>query len=82
MSFRTSLLAFATAALRGKLRPSDIRTETEAQIRRVQNAGIVVTHLDTHKHTHIFPAVSGPLLEAAHNANVGAVRNPFEQPGR
>ena len=77
-SLRPSLSTFAAAALLGRLRPEDIRTEALAQIRKLQSAGVTVTHLDTHKHTHIFPAVHRPLLEAARLVSVPAVRNPFE----
>ena len=79
-SFRPSLLAFAAAATCGKLRPDDVRTEAIAQIRKLQGAGIAVTHIDTHKHAHLFPAVIRPLLEAARQTSVHAVRNPFEPP--
>ena len=34
--------------------------------------------MDTHKHTHMFPRVLGPLIRAARACNVPAIRNPFE----
>ncbi len=79
-SFHASLVGFAAAALRGHLRPQDIRTESLAQIRKLQAAGLSVTHLDTHKHAHIFPAVSRPLLDVARQTSVRAIRNSFEPP--
>ncbi len=79
-SFRPALPAFAAAALLGRLREHDIQTEALAQIRRLQASQIHVTHLDTHKHTHMFPVVSRALLEAARTTSVRAIRNPFEQP--
>ncbi len=78
LSLRPSLLRFAIDALRGQLRPEDIRTEALAQIRKLQAAGLHLTHLDTHKHTHLFPGVSLPLLEVAHLTGIPAIRNPFE----
>jgi predicted glycoside hydrolase/deacetylase ChbG (UPF0249 family) len=33
--------------------------------------------VDTHKHTHLFPAVLRPVLRAARECGVRAVRNPF-----
>ena len=44
----------------------------------MQNAGIAVTHIDTHKHTHIHPQILGPLLRAASSCGVKAIRNPVE----
>ena len=37
-----------------------------------------LTHIDTHKHTHMFPPVLRPVLRAARAAGIRAVRNPFE----
>jgi predicted glycoside hydrolase/deacetylase ChbG (UPF0249 family) len=51
-----------------------------AQIRRLQAAGITVSHLDTHKHSHVFPEVFRPLLRVASALGVPAIRNPYEPP--
>ena len=76
--FRSSLKDFALAAVRRRLSPEEIQREAEAQIRKVQSLGISLTHIDSHKHTHMFPQVLRPLLHAARACNVRAVRNPFE----
>lgn len=78
--FRTTLNNFAFAAMTGRLKPNDVEAEAVAQIKRVQQAGIAVSHVDTHKHTHMFPAILRPLLRAAKACGVSAVRNPFEPP--
>ena len=76
--FRASLKDFAAAAVRKRISAEEIQRETEAQIRKIQALGIVLTHVDSHKHTHMFPHVLRPLLRAARACGVGAVRNPFE----
>lgn len=76
--FKSSLHDFAVAATRKRFSQDEIQREAEAQIRRIQSAGIAVSHLDTHKHTHIFPHVLEPVLRAAKNCGVYALRNPFE----
>lgn len=76
--FRTSLKDFALAATRKRLAQDEIQREAEAQIRKIQSAGINVTHVDTHKHTHMFPHVLRPVLTAARACGIHAVRNPFE----
>ena len=76
--FRTELGAFFLDLARGAIPEMEIEMEAVAQIRCLQNAGITVTHLDTHKHTHMFPRVLRPLLRAAILCGVRAVRNPFE----
>jgi hopanoid biosynthesis associated protein HpnK len=76
--FRESWEHFAAAALAGKLAAAEIEAEAVAQIRKLQSAGITVSHLDTHKHVHMFPSVLRPLLRAARQCGVRAIRNPFE----
>lgn len=75
---RKSFRAFALAAISGSLDSDEIEREATAQIQRLQAAGIEVSHIDTHKHAHMFPAVFRPVLRAARNCGVLAVRNPFE----
>jgi hopanoid biosynthesis associated protein HpnK len=76
--FHDSLTKFAALALRGRFDPRQIEAEASAQIRKIQSAGITVSHLDTHKHTHLFSQVLDPLLRAAHACGIPAIRNPFE----
>jgi predicted glycoside hydrolase/deacetylase ChbG (UPF0249 family) len=78
-TFRPSLVDFIQALLRGKIREDEIEREAEAQIQKLQRAGIRITHLDTHKHTHLFPTVVRPLLQLAERYSIGAIRQPFEQ---
>ncbi len=77
--FRESLNGFAVASFRHQLNPEEIEAETAAQIGRLQASGIQPSHLDTHKHAHMFPGVLRPLLRGAKSKGVGAVRNPFGQ---
>jgi hopanoid biosynthesis associated protein HpnK len=76
--FRSSLKDFARAAVGKKLSAVEVQKEAEAQISRIQAAGLTVTHVDSHKHTHMFPQVLRPVLRAAKSLGVRAVRNPFE----
>jgi len=75
--FTNNLKSFAARALAGRLDASQLESEASAQIRKIQSAGVPVSHLDSHKHTHLFPAVLRPLLRAARACGVCAIRNPF-----
>ena len=75
--FRDGMLTFAARAIAGRMDADEITAEAAAQIRKIQAAGIDVSHLDTHKHTHLFPKILRPLLRAAADCGVRAVRNPF-----
>jgi hopanoid biosynthesis associated protein HpnK len=75
--FRDGMMTFAARSIAGRMNTDEIILETSAQIHKLQSAGIVVSHIDTHKHTHLFPGVLRPLLRAAAACGVRAVRNPF-----
>jgi len=76
--FHDSLSTFAALALRGRIDPAQVETEVTAQVRKIQSAGLTVSHLDTHKHTHMFPSVLSGILRAAKTCGIPALRNPFE----
>ncbi len=75
--FRDGMIAFAARAIAGGMDANQITAEATVQIRKIQSAGIAVSHFDTHKHTHLFPKILRPLLRAASDCGVRAVRNPF-----
>jgi predicted glycoside hydrolase/deacetylase ChbG (UPF0249 family) len=79
-SFRASLADFFFAAAMGQINPDEVAVEALAQIQRLQGAGIDVSHVDTHKHTHILPQIARPILFACERSGVNAIRNPFEEP--
>jgi predicted glycoside hydrolase/deacetylase ChbG (UPF0249 family) len=73
-----TLGALLPRLLSGRIRPAVIEAEAAAQIASLQSRGVKLTHIDTHKHTHMFPVVLRPVLRAAKAAGIHAVRNPFE----
>lgn len=75
--FEASLGKFAARVVSGRIEPDQIEAEATAQIRKLQSAGVAVTHFDTHKHTHMFPTVLMALLRSARACGVPALRNPF-----
>jgi hopanoid biosynthesis associated protein HpnK len=76
--FRQSIVSFAARAATGRLDQDHIEAEVTAQIQKLQRAGIHVSHVDSHKHTHMFPVVLRGILRAAQKCGVRAIRNPFE----
>ena len=77
-AFHSTLGGFLRALLLGRIDPMHIEREAAAQIARLRTLGIQSTHIDTHKHTHMFARVLRPVLRAAQNHGVHAIRNPFE----
>jgi hopanoid biosynthesis associated protein HpnK len=75
--FHSRLSSVAARAVFGGFDPDQLVEEITAQIQRIQSAGLTVTHLDTHKHTHIFPEILAAVVRAARICRVPAIRNPF-----
>lgn len=76
--FPSALTTFLRRLYTGRIRSEEIAAEAAAQIALLQSRGLRLTHIDTHKHTHMFPAVLRPLLRAAKKTGIHCVRNPFE----
>ena len=77
-AFRDGVAGFAVRALAGRIDSEQVEAETTAQIRKLQSNGLKVSHVDTHKHTHMFPAALEGILRAARTCGITAIRNPFE----
>ncbi len=75
--FYSRISNVAARAVFGGFDRDQLVEEIAAQIRKIQSAGIRVTHLDTHKHTHIFPEILIALVRAARICGIPAIRNPF-----
>ena len=76
--FPSSLTVFLARLFSGRIRSSEIEAEISAQISLLKQRGLRLTHVDTHKHLHVFSAVLRPLLRAARFAGIRALRHPFE----
>ena len=57
-----------------------IYEELSAQVRRVLDAGLQPSHLDTHKHTHLLPPVLNAVARIAEDFKIPWVRRPFDFP--
>jgi predicted glycoside hydrolase/deacetylase ChbG (UPF0249 family) len=75
--FPPTLAGFMRQTVRGHIR---IYEELAAQVRKVQSAGIQPTHLDTHKHTHLFPPVLSAVARISSEFRIPWVRRPFDLP--
>jgi len=64
-------------AMRG-LAVEQVEMEWEAQIQKVREAGLAVTHLDGHKHVHMLPGLFEIALRLAKRHGIGAIRVSHE----
>jgi chitin disaccharide deacetylase len=65
------------AVSRKQIRPYE---ELRPQIARILSAGISISHLDTHKHTHLFPPVLDAVARLSEEFRIPWVRRPFDLP--
>jgi len=58
----------------GRIRWREIQQEAEAQIARVLDSGITPTHVDSHQHLHLFPALGKRLLPVIQKFGIPGIR--------
>lgn len=63
----------------GRLNPV---AEFRPQIEKILAAGIFISHLDTHKHTHLFPPVLEAMAKLSQEFQIPWVRRPFDFPSQ
>lgn len=80
--FPRTVPEFLQAAFQRRIRPY---SELRAQVERILSSGITPRHLDTHKHTHLFPPVLEAVARLGEEFRIPWVRRPMDfplQPGR
>jgi predicted glycoside hydrolase/deacetylase ChbG (UPF0249 family) len=58
----------------------DVFEELSAQMDKVLSTGLRVTHVDTHKHTHLLPPVMDAVCRIAESHSIRWIRRPFDFP--
>jgi len=56
----------------------EISVEIDAQIKKLMDAGVFVTHIDSHHHIHVFPAVIETAIKIAQKHRIPWIRMPEE----
>ncbi len=79
--FHSTIGQFAPKAILGRFKAEEIEEEASAQFEELRATGVAISHFDSHKHAHMFPAVVAPLIKAASRHGIRAIRNPFEPAG-
>ena len=74
-----SLGALVARVTSGRVRTKDIEVEIRAQIEKIRSSGIVPSHVDTHKHTHVHPKVMNVVARVARECGITRIRNPVEK---
>ncbi|RJP80628.1 MAG: ChbG/HpnK family deacetylase [Candidatus Zixiibacteriota bacterium] len=69
---------FAARWFTGRIRRDEARRELEAQVARLADSGLPLTHLDSHQHLHLLPGIASLVPELAQRFAIRAVRLPAE----
>jgi len=64
------------------VRAEEVERELRAQLERVRDTGLRVSHLDGHQHLHVLPGVLRIVTRLAREYDVGAMRYPRQKRGR
>lgn len=75
--FPATVAQLTRAVMLKKIR---IYEELSAQVRKVLDAGLMPSHLDTHKHTHLLPPVLDAVARISEEFKIPWVRRPFDFP--
>ena len=73
-----TLAALVARVSVGSVRTKEMEIELRAQLEKIRRAGIELTHVDTHKHTHVHPRVMAAVGRVAREFGISRVRNPIE----
>jgi len=63
----------------GRVAIDEVATELRAQLKKTRDAGLRITHLDSHQHLHALPGILQVVMQIAAENSVPAVRKPHER---
>jgi predicted glycoside hydrolase/deacetylase ChbG (UPF0249 family) len=76
-----SLSDLVLRALAGRIDADEVEAECEAQCAAIEAAGIALTHIDSHRHTHALPGIRGAVARVAARRKL-PLRRPVESLAR
>ena len=79
--FARAPAALLRSLVSGRVRLDAVERELSAQIEKVRDAGVAITHLDGHKHVHMLPRVFPVVLRLAKRYGIRGVRWASEGAG-
>lgn len=78
-NFYDDFSIFAKRYLSGRINPDEVRAELSAQAQKIQNAGLRISHVDSHQHLHVLPKIFPVIADLAQKLNIHAMRIPHAQ---
>jgi len=78
--FAKSYSVFIKRLVLGGIKLREVQLELEAQIARIRDLGLTITHLDSHQHLHLLPGISGMVAQIGRKFGIRGIRIPAEMP--
>jgi predicted glycoside hydrolase/deacetylase ChbG (UPF0249 family) len=72
-----TLPRFTLRLLSGKIRLAEAEKELRSQVEKALNAGLKVTHLDSHRHFHVYPPLLKLVIKMAREYKIDSIRCPL-----
>lgn len=76
--FSKEYMSFIGKLFLGKIDLREVYLELSAQIERVHQSGINITHIDSHQHLHVLPGIIDIAVDLAKKYGIKAIRIPAE----
>jgi len=73
-----SHLSFIFKYSTGRIKLEEVEIELEAQIRKILDAELKLTHLDSHQHLHLLPQIVPVVGKLAQKYNITRIRIPLD----
>ncbi len=71
-----TLPRFVPRLLSGRIDLREVEAELRIQIEKIVDAGLKVTHLDSHRHFHIYPSILNVVVRLAREYRIDKIRYP------
>lgn len=72
-----TLPRFTLRLLWGKIAFAEVEKELKGQIEKALAAGLAITHLDSHRHFHVYPALLKLVIKIAQEYKINKMRCPL-----
>ncbi|WP_273185594.1 carbohydrate deacetylase [Hyphomonas adhaerens] len=76
--FHKHITVFAKRYFRGLIDLDEVRLELDAQIARIKEAGLAISHLDSHQHVHMLPGILSVAQDLGRKHGIAPMRLPRE----
>ena len=78
--FHHSVTDFAKEYVLGRICFKEVYQELEAQILKIKDSGLPISHLDSHQHVHMLPKIFSISIQLAKKYKIPAIRMTYEKP--